>query len=182
MILISAGHSNSDPGAVNSKVRNPKGDIYREADIVTDMRNMVALYLNRAGVEFTQDGLGKTNLPLSTAGKLARKAELAVEFHCNAFSDPKAKGVEALASEKHKDISQKLCKAVNKHMHIPLRGSNDGWKSEGSGQHSKLYFVQQGGIILELFFISNPEELAQWEQVKWLVAKEVAQVLIDYVK
>lgn len=170
-ILISAGHSNTDPGATNGKDT--------EAAIVTDMRNMVGIYLKEANVPYVQDGTGTVNLPLKTAGALATTATIAVEFHCNAFSNPSAQGVEALAGTKDKVLARKLCSAVSKHMNNTIRGNDGGWKDQGSGQHSRLFFVQKGGIILELFFISNPAELARWKQVKWLVAREVARVLIE---
>ena len=63
----------------------------------------------------------------------------------------------------------------------PLRGDK-GWKAENSGQHSRLAYVSNGGIILELFFISNDEELSTWKQKKWLVGKAVAEVLMEHVK
>lgn len=63
----------------------------------------------------------------------------------------------------------------------PLRGDK-GWKAENSGQHSRLAYVSNGGIILELFFISNDEELSIWKQKKWLIGKAVAEVLMEYVK
>ena len=63
----------------------------------------------------------------------------------------------------------------------PLRGDK-GWKAENSGQHSRLAYVSNGGIILELFFISNDEELSIWKQKKWLVGKAVAEVLMEHVK
>ncbi|MGI9634829.1 hypothetical protein ACR2E9_04570 [Acinetobacter baumannii] len=67
-------------------------------------------------------------------------------------------------------------------MGIPLRGDK-GWKSEGSGQHSRLGFISKAdGLIVELFFISNNAELALWDEKKWLVAKEVAGVIVDYIK
>ena len=53
IITITAGHSNTDPGAVNG--------IHREADKAQDMRNIVAYYLKQAGVEFRVDGEGKGN-------------------------------------------------------------------------------------------------------------------------
>lgn len=70
IILISAGHSNADFRAVNGK--------HTEANIVRDMRNMVAHYLKEAGVSYITDGTGNTNLPLSQAGRLAEKADIAV--------------------------------------------------------------------------------------------------------
>ena len=172
-IFISAGHSNTDSGAVNGT--------QTEANVVRDMRNMVAHYLREAKVNFRTDGTGLTNLPLKEAGRLASTAEIAVEFHCNSFHLPTAQGVEALAGVKDKELSKKLCSAVSKHMNNTIRGGDGGWKDQGSGQHSRLFFVQKGGIILELFFLSNPKELARWEEVKWLVAREVAEVLIEAV-
>ena len=172
-IFISAGHGGTDYGAVaNGR---------RESDIAVDMRNMVAHYLREAKVNFRTDGTGLTNLPLKEAGRLAATASVAVEFHCNSFSNPSAQGVEALAQTKDKELARELCSAVSKHMNNTIRGGDGGWKDEGSGQHSRLFFVQKGGIILELFFISNPKELARWEEVKWLVAREVAEVLVEAV-
>ena len=173
MITITAGHSNTDPGAVNGSIR--------EADVVRDMRNMVAVYLERAGVDFKTDGTGTQNLPLREAVRLIAGSKVAVEFHCNAAANKSAKGVEALAHASDKVVSQKLCKAVADELGTVLRGDK-GWKPENSGQHSRLAFVSGGGIILELFFISNEAELKAWHDKKWLVARAVANVLIEHVK
>ena len=168
-ITITAGHSNTDPGAVNG--------LFREADIAQEMRNMVAHYLRGQGIDIRTDGEGKGNLPLREAIKLISGGKAAVEFHCNAFPRPTAGGCEALSQPKDRALSRRLCKAVSEVMGIPTRGSDGGWKNEGSGQHSRLGYVRHGGIILELFFITNPAELAVWQDKKWLVAKAVAEVL-----
>ncbi|MDX7901881.1 N-acetylmuramoyl-L-alanine amidase [Acinetobacter baumannii] len=169
-ITITAGHSNTDPGAVNGSDR--------ESDIAQDMRNIVAFYLRSKGINIKTDGEGKGNAPLREAVKLINGSAIAVEFHCNA--GPKtAKGVEALSQPKDKLISQKLCSAVASVMGNVLRGDK-GWKPENSGQHSRLAYVQNGGIILELFFISNDEELSIWKDRKWLIGKAVAEVLANY--
>lgn len=173
IVTITAGHSNSDPGAVNG--------IDRESEIAQDMRNIVAYYLKSKGITIRTDGDGKGNLPLSEAVKLIRGSNIAVEFHCNAATSKSAKGVEALSQPKDKVISQKLCAAVSSVMGNPLRGDK-GWKPENSGQHSRLAYVSHGGIILELFFISNDEELSIWKHKKWLVGKAVAEVLMEHVK
>ena len=170
---ITAGHSNSDPGAVNGSDR--------ESEIAQDMRNIVAYYLKSKGITIRTDGEGKGNLPLSEAVKLIKGSSIAVEFHCNAATSKAAKGVEALSQPKDKLISQKLCAAVSSVIGNPLRGDK-GWKPENSGQHSRLAYVSHGGIILELFFISNDDELSIWKQKKWLIGKAVAEVLAEYVK
>lgn len=172
MITVTAGHNSiSDPGAVNGKVK--------EAEVATDMRNMVAVYLKQLGIPVRTDGEGSENQILSRACKLIAGSRVAVEFHCNASANKTAKGVEALAQSKDKTISQQLCAAVSAVMGIPLRGDK-GWKAEDSGQHSRLAYVSNGGIILELFFISNDDELTLWQQKKWLVAKAVANTLAQY--
>ncbi len=174
VITVTAGHSNQDPGAVNG--------LFREADIAQEMRNMVALYLRQKDIAVKTDGEGKGNLPLPAAIKLISGSKAAVEFHCNAFSKPSAGGCEALSQPKDRALSQRLCQAVSGVMGIPTRGNDGGWKNEGSGQHSRLGYVRNGGIILELFFISNPTELAVWQDKKWLVAKAVAEVLAEVVR
>ena len=174
VITVTAGHSNKDPGAVNG--------LFREADIAQEMRNMVALYLRQKDIAVKTDGEGKGNLPLPAAIKLISGSKAAVEFHCNAFSKPSAGGCEALSQPKDRALSQRLCKAVSDVMGIPTRGTDGGWKNEGSGQHSRLGYVRNGGIILELFFISNPAALAVWQDKKWLVAKAVAEVLAEVAK
>lgn len=174
VITVTAGHSNKDPGAVNG--------LFREADIAQEMRNMVAFYLRQKDIAVKTDGEGKGNLPLPATIKLISGSKAAVEFHCNAFSKPSAGGCEALSQPKDRALSQRLCKAVSDVMGIPTRGTDGGWKNEGSGQHSRLGYVRNGGIILELFFISNPAELAVWQDKKWLVAKAVAEVLAEVAK
>lgn len=166
-IVITAGHSNSDPGAVNGEIT--------EAHIVTDFRNIVAFYLAREGVPFTTDGEGHVNLPLSQAVKLIKPGSIAVEFHCNSYSSKSATGVETLSAPQHMQLGAKLCKAVSDEMGIRNRGA----KKEGAGQHSRLAFVRHGGLILELFFLSNPDDLRRYLDVKWLVARAVANVLIE---
>ena len=172
IITITAGHSNTDSGAVNGSDR--------ESDIAQDMRNIVAYYLRAKGINIRTDGEGKGNATLTQAVKLSKGSVVAVEFHCNASSSKTAHGIEALAQTKDKVISQRLCAAVSSVMGNVLRGDK-GWKPENSGQHSRLAYVSNGGIILELFFISNDEELKIWKDKKWLVGKAVAEVLANYV-
>ena len=172
-VVITAGHSNTDPGAVNGNIT--------EAEIATDMRNIIAFCLKDLGITAVTDGKTSDNQTLRSAIKLVKQADVAIELHCNAFRDPRAGGVEALAQPKDKVLCRKLCAAVSEVMGIPTRGGDGGFKSEGSGQHSRLGYVRAGGIILELFFISNPTELATYQSKKWLVAREIADVIADHI-
>lgn len=173
MILISAGHGGTDKGAVSNQ--------YVEGSLATNLRDIVAYYLQESGVPFMVDGERNKNLPLKEAIKLAKMADIAVEIHFNAATNRTAKGVEVLCQPKDKVLAQAICKAISDVTGSPLRGDK-GYKPENSGQHSRLGFVQAGGLIVEVEFITNNEMMAIYEQRRWQVAKSIAQVLIDAVK
>ncbi|HRP74569.1 MAG TPA: N-acetylmuramoyl-L-alanine amidase [Rhodocyclaceae bacterium] len=166
-VFLSAGHSDTDPGAVaNGR---------READIAVAFRNMVAFYLQRAGVPHELDGTGTTNLPLAIAAVRARYHPIGVEFHCNAAALPSATGVETLSGPKDMVLGGRICAALSGALGIRNRGA----KPESAGQHHRLAFVRAGGIIVELFFLTNPRDLAAYDARCWVAARDVAQVLIE---
>nr|WP_300312783.1 N-acetylmuramoyl-L-alanine amidase [Halomonas sp.] len=167
-LLISAGHSMSDPGA--------SGNGLSEADIVLDFRDRLFDYLS-GKVVLARDGKEGQNLPLSQACEMAKRHDVAVEFHCNAFSSPSATGVETLSDVSGKRLGAVLCNSLSSVMGI----SNRGAKGEGSGQHSRLAFVRAGGIIVELFFITNPDDLRAFRDNLEALVAEVGRVLIDEV-
>ena len=165
-MYISAGHSNTDPGAV--------GFGRREADITAEFRNIVSFYLQRDKVPHELDGSGTTNMPLNEVVKRSRKHKLSVEFHCNA-GPATARGVEVLCAEKDAKVAAEICEAISTVFGIRNRGV----KPENAGQHHRLAFVQAGGMIVELFFISNKNDLAAYDAKKWLAAREVARILAE---
>ena len=172
-IAVTAGHSNSDPGAVNGK--------YKEAELVSQFRNAVAYYLREAGIQYKTDGVGTTNQNLNAAIKLIKGSSVAVEFHMNAATSKQANGIETIALPKDKKLAQDLSKAVASALGSRLRGDN-GWIDQSQSARGKLGFVSNGGLIVELGFISNDEELFQFNARYWLAAKAVAKVLIEYEK
>ena len=170
-VTVTAGHSNTDPGAVNGK--------YKEADLVTNFRNAVAFYLREAGIQYKTDGVGTTNHNLNAAIKLIKGSSVAVEFHMNAAASKQANGVETIALPKDKKLAQELSKAVADAFGSRLRGDN-GWIDQSQSARGKLGFISNGGLIVELGFISNEEELFQFNARYWTAARAVAKVLIEH--
>ncbi|WP_312307699.1 N-acetylmuramoyl-L-alanine amidase [Acinetobacter variabilis] len=170
---ITAGHSNTDPGAVNGKIK--------EADLVTNFRNAVSFYLREAGIQVKNDGTGSQNDPLSSAIKLIKGSSVAVEFHMNAATSKQANGVETIALPKDKKLAQDLSAAVATALGSRLRGDN-GWIDQSKSARGSLGYINAGGLIVELGFISNEDELARFNARYWLAAKAVAKVLIEYEK
>lgn len=165
-MYISAGHSNTDPGAVAFG--------RREADIVVEFRNIVSFYLQRDKVRHELDGHGTDNMPLREVVKQSRKHRVSVEFHCNA-AGPTATGVEVLCAPKDQEVAAQICDAISSQLGIRNRGV----KPENAGQHHRLAFVQAGGMIVELFFLTNKKDLAAYDARKWLAAREVARILAE---
>ena len=172
-VTVTAGHSNTDPGAVNGK--------YKEAELVRQFRNAVAHYLSVAGLTIKTDGAGTINLPLNNAIALAKGASIAVEFHMNAAASKQANGIETIALPKDKKLAQELSKAVADVFGSRLRGDK-GWIDQSQSARGKLGFINAGGLIVELGFISNEAELAQFNAKYWTAAKAVAMVLIKHSK
>lgn len=169
-LFLSAGHSQTDPGAV--------GNGNTEADIVLAFRDLVCDELDAKVVAYDRDGQRGQNLPLRQAIGGARRHDVAVEFHCNAFSDRSATGVETLSQPDDMHLGAALCEAISDTLGIANRGA----KAEGSGQHSRLGFVSDGGgIIVELFFLTNVSDLSAYYRHKTALAQAVAGALIDHV-
>ena len=170
-VTVTAGHSNKDPGAVNGK--------FKEAELVSQFRNAVAYYLREAGIQYKTDGVGTLNQDLNAAIKLIKGSSVAVEFHMNAAASKQANGIETIALPKDKKLAQDLSKAVADVFGSRLRGDN-GWIDQSQSARGKLGFISNGGLIVELGFISNEAELAQFNAKYWSAAKAVAMVLIKH--
>ena len=169
-IFISAGHSDSDPGAVSAAG-------LREEDLARDLRNAIRSELIALGSEPLTDGDNSQNQPLTEAVKIARRNSkgINIEIHFNA-GPPTASGIEALCYSNHKALSQAVCLAIAEITKTKVRGDN-GWKPSVSGQHARLAFCEAGGIILEVEFISNTQALTVYRRNVPAIAKSVAAVL-----
>ena len=172
-VTVTAGHSNKDPGVVNGK--------FKEAELVSQFRNAVAFYLREAGIQYKTDGIGTLNQDLNSAIKLIKGSSVAVEFHMNAATPKQANGIETIALPRDKKLAQELSKAVADVFGSRLRGDN-GWIDQSQSARGKLGFISNGGLIVELGFISNEAELAAFNTKYWSAAKAVAMVLIKYSK
>ncbi|WP_212387283.1 N-acetylmuramoyl-L-alanine amidase [Acinetobacter junii] len=172
-VAVTAGHSSSDPGAVNGKIK--------ESELVTNFRNAVAFYLREAGLATKTDGTNSRNDPLSSALKLIKGSSIAVEFHMNAAASKQANGIETIALPRDKKLAQDLSAAVATALGSRLRGDN-GWIDQSKSARGSLAYINAGGLIVELGFISNEAELAAFQARYWIAAKAVAKVLIEYEK
>jgi hypothetical protein len=169
-VMVSAGHSTVppvDPGATAN------GHV--EALLALELRDMVASRLRAAGITVVTDGADGLSDPLIKAIQLAKKATVAVEIHWN--SHPKmVTGVECLAKEHRKPLAKACAGAVAKATGLELRGEA-GWKPHNSGHHKNPGFCRVGGVILELCYIHNPDDMTKYLTNKDKVADLLAEAL-----
>lgn len=169
---ITAGHSNTDPGAVANGVK--------EADLAVWLRDTVVSKLRQMGHSIVTDGAPGQNEPLSKALTLITSADKAIEIHFNAAT-PTAKGVETIALPKDKALAQKLSQAIAEVLMTKVRG-DAGFIDQSKSARGKLGFVSRGGLIIEVCFITNTTETAFYNDRKWLVASAIAGTLDDWSK
>lgn len=168
-LFISAGHSETDPGA--------HGNGLHEADVVLELRDALCHELGQRGLVFTRDGERGENMPLRDAWRMASAHDVAVDLHLNAAT-PAATGVETLSRPDMQPLGERLCAAVHDAMGIANRGA----KREDSGQHSRLAFVSDGGgLILELFFVTNANDVQAYYSHRDELVQRLADVLTEEV-
>lgn len=166
-VMLSAGHSDVQPGIVANG--------YKEADIVQLFRDDVSVRLASLGIRHLLDGEPGQNLPLRDAVPIANAADIAIEFHTNG-GGPGATGVETLSRAHNKPLGAELCCVTADLLGIANRGA----KPENAGYHERLAFVSDGGgIIHELFFLSNANDLYQFFQQREALLDAVAEVIAD---
>lgn len=165
---VTAGHGASDPGAVYFG--------YTERELMTELRDLVANKLRAKGHEVRTDGERGINLALTHALHLIAGSAAAVELHTNAAANAAATGVEVVALPAQRELAQRLARAIADVLRLPLRGQL-GWIDQSASARGRLGYVARGGMVVEVFFLSNLKDLAVYQSKKWLVAQAIADTL-----
>ena len=167
-ITVTAGHGGSDPGAVYHG--------FAERDLMTELRDLVAVKLRGKGHEVRTDGESGVNLALTMAMHLISGSAAAIELHTNAAENPAATGVEVVALPAQRELAQRLARAIADVLRLPMRGQL-GWIDQSQSARGRLGYVARGGMVVEVFFLSNAQDLAAYQAKKWLVAQAIADTL-----
>lgn len=172
-VVVTAGHGGGDPGAVANG--------WTESELAVWLRDEIAAILRGRMVRVLTDGPKGDNKPLRDACGLARRVDgPAVEIHFNA-GPPGASGVEVLSHPELKHLARELARAISTVTKSPLRGDL-GWKPASAGQHHRLAFCEAGGLIVEVCFMSNHDDLKPYLENKGAVAGAIAAILEYAVK
>lgn len=178
-ITVTAGHGTPlvgrhDPGATwPHGAPHPE---YTEAELMADLRNYVAARLRERGHEVRTDGDGRLNRALAAAVALIPGTDLAIELHTNSFPNPAATGVEVVAPASRKEVAQRIAQAIARVLGIPVRGQG-GWIDKSQTARGDAWFVRDGGLIVETFFLSNDRDRNAYLARKHDVAAAIAEAV-----
>lgn len=169
IITVTAGHGARDPGAVAATGQT-------EAALMLELRDIVASKLRALGHTVRTDGGWRENLPLPYALTLVPGSDVAIELHTNAATNPAAHGVEVVSLPAQRELARTVARRIAHTLGSPVRGAG-GWIDQAQTARGRLGFVRAGGLVVECFFISNPAELARYEERKWMVGTAIAEAL-----
>lgn len=169
IFTVTAGHSYFDPGAIAA-------DGTREEDLMVELRDIVAHKLRARFHTVRTDGGWRHNLPLANALALIPGADVAIELHTNAFTNPAATGVEVVSMPAQKELARTIARKIAHVLALPVRGAG-GWIDQRQTARGRLGFVRAGGLVVETFFISNPQDLAKYQAHKWVVASAIVSAI-----
>lgn len=168
--LIAAGHGAGDPGNMAAGLS--------EAALMLELRDIVALKLRALGHDVITDGAKGENWALARAIKLIT-GRVAIELHTNASSSPTARGVEVISLPSDKALAKRIARNIARTLNTVTR-REAGWLDPLEVKRDRGFypgFVRNGGLIVETFFQSNPNELANYHGSSWLVAQAIVAAL-----
>lgn len=179
MIFISAGHNlkgvgKQDPGAVNK-------DGIQENNITIEFRDLVCRELDRRGAKYIKD---RNDEPL--ANYLSRiktgNGSVVIEFHCDASNNSTATGSTAIVGNDADRLDRLFAKKINDAVSTTLGIKNRGVITESESHRGRLGLMREQGIVClqELFFISNPNDLAAYRNNKFALAYKIADIIIEF--
>ena len=179
MIFISAGHNpkgiKADPGAI--------GNGYHEADLAVEFRNLVVAILRGKKLDVITDKdderLGEYLKRIQTGN-----GSVVLEFHFDAAASPTATGATALIGNDADRLDKAFAKELVDANALVLGIKNRGVKTEADSHRGSLGLMREQGTValLELCFISNPEDIHQYQKSKITLASKIAEIIERYEK
>lgn len=178
-IFILAGHHNNDPGAISPHTGEKEADLTKElAAMVTERVNQLAPHIET----WNDDPNDALNRVIAKISERITGKDIVCDIHFNSFHNGKATGFEVIVSNnaggKSKSIANDLCDIIPKVMGI----ANRGVKTESQTARGRLAIVNLKGsaVLIEVAFISNPNDMKSYHKNKHWVADEIARILIKH--
>jgi N-acetylmuramoyl-L-alanine amidase len=171
--FISAGHHLKDSGAVGSGTQENREAI--------GFRDSVIKWAKLFGTEVIQDNDNET---LSQYLKRIETSSgsVVIEFHFDASTNAMATGTTALVGTDADRLDKAFAKELVDRTADMLGIRNRGVISEAQSHRGRLGLMREQGIVclLELCFISNPNDMRSYNANKDNLAREIARIIKRY--
>lgn len=176
-VFLNPGHApdgNPDPGAVNETTG------LRECDVAKNVADLVAYYLNAAGVStdvLQSDSLGEISQAANDSG-----ADLFISIHCNSAEAAAATGTETWACA-GSSAGHALAACIQNQIVDALGTVDRGVKTATPGVNG-LYVLTNTdapAVLVELAFISNDDDEQLLEEKQDDFARAIARGVTDYI-
>lgn len=175
--FVSAGHNTKgikvDPGAVANG--------YHEADLAVEFRNLVVENLKAKKVKVI------TDLDNERLGEYLKRIEtgsgsVVLEFHFDAAASSKATGTTSLIGNDADRLDKAFAKEIVELTSKTLGIKNRGVLSEADSHRGSLGLMREQGVVclLELCFITNPDDLKAYHAQKKVLAVQIADIVERY--
>lgn len=175
MIFISAGHHNTDPGAVLNGLQ--------ENNLTKDVRNLIVKNLHLQSI--IQDKDFETNSQYQRRIKPG-SGSVVFDIHFNSGS-PTAGGTECYVNTKDfadkNSLSFKMASEICARTSEILGIRNRGVKPDNKSQHSRIGILNLGSgisVLWEVCFISSILDMQNYALKKNILSKEIASILEKY--
>jgi N-acetylmuramoyl-L-alanine amidase len=185
-IFISAGHSNR-----SGRDRGASGNGFIEGDLTVEFRNLLVSELKKLGVKAIVDKDDSiSSQTLNFFRNLTTNTCIVLDIHWNA-ANATATGTETLIPSQNTDferrLAAKLSEVVANRLKIPLRGRHAGFsgvKTEAESHHGRLGWMRLTGenVLMEICFISNPNDMRSYQENKVQLASDIANVLVEFAR
>jgi N-acetylmuramoyl-L-alanine amidase len=193
MIYLFAGHH-----IVGGKGTGAKTNAYDEAVLASELRNAIALALIARDVPVWKDK-DEVNqfVQISEISKKVNRQDIVLDIHFNAASSPKAGGVEVFVPDNPKtialDFAHDLAKKTVQVMGSHLRRSMHNELPLGVKRHTETQHGDKGLFLmrtlqnkcdvvclLEVAFLTNPDEMKRYMKVRYDLAEQYATLIKLY--
>ncbi|WP_179861645.1 N-acetylmuramoyl-L-alanine amidase family protein [Bacillus pseudomycoides] len=174
VIVIDPGHGGNDPGSIG-----PKGT--KEKDITLKTAKNIQQKLEEKGITVILTREDDTFIPLKNRVAIAqnKSADIFLSIHYDGFTTNDVKGVTTYYYKGLKE--QTLAHTIHENLFKHIQSKDRGVKS---GDYYVLRENQKPSILLELGYITNPEdeERMNSQQFQADVASGIVNGVIEYFK
>ncbi|WP_060681416.1 N-acetylmuramoyl-L-alanine amidase [Virgibacillus halodenitrificans] len=166
--IVDAGHGGKDGGAMAKKMK--------EKDLTLSTAKLLAEELKEEGAAVTLSRKDDTYISLDNRTIISNTsdADAFISIHYNANKNPKAAGISTFYhSSKHSKLANKIQNAL-----VITTSMND--RGTKQANYKVLRSNRKPAVLLELGFITNPDELDKIKSI--IYQKDAAEGVVEGIK